>query len=408
MAFSENLTGANCHLSGQTILSLQVTEDAGTDFASASVTTLAPGGPHALRSVVETVEGGVSTGSWVVVKRTVLNSGEKTWRRRDGDAAYRHLSYVTYTLRRAGYLEARATISKGNVGADNWPPKFWSAEWWRLHSRDLTHRWLWGELTWWEYDQALRGALIVSSGNDLISRLAGWFGLSVSFWVSCPVLPEEYVPVGQTLLSAIREVASWSAADVYLGRSGLVVYSFEDVFSRGRSVPRPTAVLEREVVDEVPDTSLITVVGEEYGYQQVIAEEAHREKIEDENGDEQWVWVPPKRELERQAHAVERSTHITGAEPDVEERHEIKEYSLTEAIAQKICRQKIARLVLENELTVWRGPGEGSQSIEPLFSQVLGINRSLQWDGTKYRYEIDIRGPKGRLSWNRPKVEGWW
>jgi len=398
--YSENLNGANCHLSGQTMLSLQITEDAGTDFATGTVTSLAPNGAHALGAIVETVEGGVSTGLWVVVKRTVLQSGEKTWRRRDGDANYRHLPYVTYRLRRAGYLECRATISQANVGVDNWPPRFCSYEGYRIKEWGLYQQQLHGEITFWDYMAGLEGLITVGSGAELIQRIAGWFGLTVQFWVNCPILPEEYNPVGSTLLSAVKEIASWSGADVYLGRSGLIVYSFDAVFGQGRALPRPASVAVHEEVEELQGTTLVSVIGEKYSHQMTLEEWGSR--------GEDGAWIPPTWGFARTAEAVEYSTQIGGVALHVEERLEIKEHSVSDALARRISQQKIGRLILENALHVWRGPAEGSQNVQPLANGVLGVNRTLQWQGAKYRYEIDIRGPQTELGWSADDTGGWW
>ena len=48
--FFENLTGANCNLSGQAIISLQVSEDADADYDTASAVALGWIPRNAIRS----------------------------------------------------------------------------------------------------------------------------------------------------------------------------------------------------------------------------------------------------------------------------------------------------------------------------------------------------------------------
>ena len=100
------LTGANCTLGGQALISLSATEDVDADYATATAVCIAEGGAHAAGETVQTVEAGVSTGYWVVEDPMTLKSGEKTWRRKNG-AGFAHIPWVTYRLRRQGYHEAR-------------------------------------------------------------------------------------------------------------------------------------------------------------------------------------------------------------------------------------------------------------------------------------------------------------
>jgi hypothetical protein len=90
-----------------------VSEDVDADYDTASVVTLGPDGLFAIGSVLETVEGGVSTGRWEVEDPVQSVSGEKTWRRREGSAGYAHIPLCSYKLRRKGYMAARATLSRG-------------------------------------------------------------------------------------------------------------------------------------------------------------------------------------------------------------------------------------------------------------------------------------------------------
>ena len=124
--FFENLTGANCHLSGQTIVALRVSEDVDADYDTASVVCIAPGGPYGKGSVVDHDRGRRSTGLWEVEDPVISIDRE----RRPGAAGKGapHYAHVP-----AGLLQAAPARLHGGPGprsqsrwsgADNYPPKF--------------------------------------------------------------------------------------------------------------------------------------------------------------------------------------------------------------------------------------------------------------------------------------------
>lgn|GEM_PF-5475964 len=380
--FSQLLTGANCTLGGQTIISLSVTEDVDADYDTASAVCLAPAGAHAKGVSVQSVEGGISTGFWTVEDPVRVRSGARTWRRKAGEAGYRHLPLVSYRLRRQGYLAARSTLSAANLGADNFPPRFCTLAFLSAYTAELNERWLRGELHAREVQNLRRSWHPVYSATDVASTICSWVGLPVQFRVGLPVMPDEYTPLGKPVIAALREVASWSGASVYLDRSGtLVVYDWQETYSRGGQIPQPAAVLDEERHDALYPVTHVTVVGSGYAGSY------------------------------RQQQAVEVTESLTAArgERPVEERIEIREYPINPALAQKIARERLSRIALEAGIVRYRGPAEGSQGIRPLTNRVFSVSRTLEWDGTKYRYEIDLTAPQAGMVWNASlPANGWW
>lgn len=380
--FSQLLTGANCTLGGQTIISLSATEDLEADYDTASAVCLAPSGAHAKGSAVQSVEGGVSTGFWTVEDAVTMRSGARTWRRKAGDSGYRHLPLVSYRLRRLGYLAARSTLSAANLGADNFPPKFCTLVFLAAITEELNERWRRGELHALEVQNLRRSWHPVYSATDVVSTICSWVGLPVQFRVGLPVMPDEYTPIGKPVIAALREVASWSGASVYLDRSGtLVVYDWQETYSRGGRVPQPAVLLEEELHDTLYPLTHVTVVGSGYAgnYRQQRAVEV--------------------------TEALARSA----AERPVEERIEIREYPINPALAQKIARERLSRVALEAGIGRYRGPAEGSQNIRPLQNRVFSVSRTLEWDGTKYRYEIELTAPRSAIGWGATlPATGWW
>lgn len=380
--FSRLLTGANCTLGGQTIISLSVTEDLEADYDTASAVCLAPNGKHPRGSSVQSIEGGTSTGWWTVENPVVIRSGGRTWRRKAGVASYAHLPLVSYRLRRKGYLAARSTLSAANIGSDNFPPKFCTLVFLSAITAELNERWRRGELHASEVQVLRRSWHPVYSATDVVSTIASWLGLPVQFRVGLPVMPDEYTPIGKPVIAAIREVAAWSGASVYLDRSGtLVVYDWQETYSRGGEIPRPAAVLDEELHDALYPVTHVSVVGSGYAgdYRQQTAVEV-----------------------------TESLTAATGERP-VEERIEIREYPINPALAQKIARERLSRIALEAGIVRYRGPAEGSQSIRPLENRVFSVTRTLEWDGTKYRYELELAAPQAGMVWNAAlPATGWW
>jgi hypothetical protein len=384
------LTGANCTLGGQALISLSATEDIDADYATATAVCIAEGGAHAAGATVETVEAGVSTGYWVVEDPMTLKSGEKTWRRKNG-AGFAHIPWVTYRLRRKGYHEARASLSRANLGSDSFPPKFWSTDyWWRTNNQLVTQMQR-GEIDVWEYQRRMAGSRVVATGSDIIRQLCALMGLAVEFAAQCPVIVDEYLPVNKPLITAVKEVASWSGCSVYLTRTGVLkVFDFAESYGRGGGIPTPAAVLEWEHHDSLYPVTHVTVVGEHYDWSTVFMGF-------DQPFLSQWQW-------QRQTIPIEWTESVamaTGMKA-VEERIELREYSVTPLLAQKVARERLTRAVLGSGTVRTRGPADGCQSIQPLSSRVFSVTRSLEWGGDGYRYDIDIMAPYAGMGWNSP------
>lgn len=397
--FSRNLTGANCTVGGQTIISLQVTEDLDADYDTASAVCLAPGGPHEAGAVVQTVEGGVPTGWWQVDEWRAIRSGERTWRKRADTAQWSHLPLYQYRLRRNGYLAARATLSPSTIGAENYPPKFMPQGDYEQMRLDLFLRFAARELDYWEMLSTLDSWRPVGGPADVIRTICGWVGLPVAFQTALSVMAPEYIPTGKPAIVACREVASWSGASCYLNRSGtLVVYDWQNVFSRGgATVPHPQAVLSEEYQDAIYQANTVAVVGSERYWSVAPV-----------------VWDPETRTFQGggwgwQTRAVEVTENLVTkpGERPVEERLEIRDYFITPELGRKIARERLSRIALQAGVGRWTGPAEGSQSIAPLTSHVFEVTRTLEWTGDKYRYEIEIIGPTTAISWPGSGGSSW-
>ncbi len=383
--FSSALNGSNCTVSGQTIVSLAATEDLVADYDTASAVCLAPSGAHAKGSTVQTIEGGVSTGYWTVEDPVRVKSGARTWRKKSGDHSYGHIPLISYRLRRLGYMQARSTLSAWNIGYDNFPPKFCTIARLAEITNEVGERSRNGEIHPSEARALRQSWNPVYSGADVVAHICSWVGLSVQFGVGLPLMPEEYTPIGKTVISALQEVASWSGASIRLDRSGtIVVYDWQETYGRGGSVPRPQAVLEEEYHDTLYPITCLTVVGSGLsGYYRTLAQDTAVE--------------------------VTEGLATAAGERTVEERVEIREYPITPALAQKIARERLSRIALEAGIVRYRGPAEGSQGIRPLASRVFSVTRNLEWDGLKYRYEIDITAPTSSISWGADLPQsGWW
>ncbi len=388
--FSRNLNGANCTVGGQAIISLQVTEDVDADYDTASAMCLAPGGPHAKGSVVQTVEGGASTGYWHVDDARSIRSGERTWRKRSGAGSWRHLPLYAYRLRRAGYLAARSTLTASNIGSDNFPPKFMEQSEYISLRTDLFMQTVRKELDYWEYLATMESWRPVGGAADIVRTICGWVGLPVSFRCGLPVCAPEYIPTGKPAITAVREVASWSGASCYLDRSGtLTIYDWMNTYSRGGTVPRPAAVLSEEIQNSIYGANTVAVIGTEryWGATPGIWDSETRTFV---GGG--WGW-------KTRAVEVRESIAMATNERPVEERIEISDYPITAELARRLARERLARIALEAGTGRWMGPAEGSQGVRPVNSHVFEVSRSLEWTGRGYRYEIEIIGPTASIQW---------
>jgi len=409
--FGAALTGANCTVGGQTIISLNTTEDVDADYASAAAVSLAPGGPWSPGTVVETIEGGVSTGYWVVEESTRIESGDRTWRKRK-NTGYYHLPLVSYHLKRKNYHLLRGTISKQKIGTAKWPPKFCSLEHYiNVILPDVQERRKLKEIWHTDAEKELSSWIRVSDGKGIITRIANWFGVSVIYMTGLPNVADEYIPVSKSAMGAIKEVASWSGASVYLDRNGtLRVFRFEDRYSSYKYVRTPPAILERETSQRLYDPSLVTVVGK--GYRGRIINWPARPAHWSANG---LFWreaTPAHTSLHgKWVKPVEYSEGVGyGPEAAVEERIEINNYMINPAIAQALARDRLGRVILTSSLAKIKGPAEGAQDIQPVVDKVLVVTRSLSWTGEAYKYEMELVAPNVALSgWGGTlSSEGWW
>ena len=410
ITYFESLTGANCTVGGQTIISLTATEDMEADYDTASAICLAPGGIHDRGTQVQTVEGGVSTGLWITDDAAWIYSGRKTWRRRSGTDAYTHLPLVSYRLRRKGYLQARATISRATLGTDNYPPKFCTQQRMYEINQEINARIKAGELTYYAANRERGTWRPVAGAADIIRTVCGWVGLPVSFRVNLKACAEEYMPVGKTALAVCKEVASWSGASCHLNRSGtLVVYDWQQVYGQASSVPMPQSLLEIEEHQAVPSPTQVTVVGK--GYKGVVVDRPAKPAGWSPSG----IWRPAQPAATyisgRHEKAVEvtESIGVPGGGRHVEERIEINNYPLDPQLAQAIARERLARAELQALSGTYQGPAEGCQSYAPITHRIFSVTRTLNWTGSAYRYEITICGPRATMSWGSILDDsGWW
>jgi len=408
--YFESLTGANCTVGGQSIISLTVTEDMEADYDTASAICLAPGGVHARGAQVQTIEGGVSTGYWVVDDAAAITSGSRTWRRRQGEYAPAHLPLVSYRLRRKGYLEARATLSKSTLGADNYPPKFCTRHRMGEINDDITARVKAGELTYLRAAQERGSWRQVAGAADIIRTVCGWVRLPVSFRVNLGACAEEYLPVGKSALAVCKEVASWSAASCHLDRGGtLVVYDWQQVYGQGSPIPLPPSLVECEEHQALASPTQVTVVGK--GYRGKVVERPAEPGHWSASGR---VWHPAQPAVREVVGRVETAVEVTesiGAPGGrhVEERIEINHYPLDPQLAQAIARERLSRAELLALSGTYEGPAEGCQSYTPVTHRIFNLSRTLTWTGQAYRYEISITGPRAVMTWGDILDDtGWW
>jgi len=403
--FFQNLTGANCHLSGQAIVSLHVSEDVDADYDTASVVCIAPDGPHGKGTVVTTTEGGVQTGQWEVEDPVISISGEKTWRRKDGSGAYAHVPLVSYKLRRAGYMRARSTLSKQVVGSDNYPPKFCTISHFNEIDGELRQQYTDRIIDGFEYRKQRSAWHPVYGAEYIVAAIAGWVGLSFAFRARLTGCADEYIPVDKPAITAIREVAAWSGASVMLDRSGtLQIFNWEETFGRGGSQPGLRAVTEYEAHDGLSSVNHVTVVGETYSAR---------------DSRPGWIYYQPRKTYPLE---VTEQIALAPGEKIVSDRIEVRSYPITPLVARSMARERLARGYLAANASRWTGPAEGCQGMRPLENRVLGVTRSLVWNGHAYRYEIAVAAARGAVpfagGWssmgreypNRPELntDGWW
>ena len=411
--FFRELNGSNCTLGGQTLINFLATESAEADYDTASAVCLAPGGPWAEGSILESVEGGVSTGGWCVEDRCVSKKAESTWRRREGQG-FAHVPLVAYKLRRMGYLQARTTLSYPLLGAQKYPPKFCTYTYRdrtlapdlddQLKPADQGGK---GTIDYWEYQKRLAAWHTVGSAAEIIGVIAGWVGLTVVVNCQLPECADQYSPVDKPAATAIREIAAWSGASCFLDRLGrLQVYDFAATFPGGTG-PRPATTLDEEDHKGLVSPTHVCLVGT----------------------CQPSVWIPPvpggpradpalpyrqpepgrwQATGDTAAVMVTEKLNVNEAAHPVTERIEIRDYQVTPLMLEKIGKERLAQAAAAAHYGQYSGPATGCQNVQPLKNQVLQVTRRLDWTGTFYRYEMDIKVAKGLPSGGGTSDVGWW
>ena len=250
-----------------------------------------------------------------------------------------------------------------------------------------------GEITVFDYQNREAGVRVVGTGSDIIRQLCALMGLSVTFAAQCPVLVDEYIPLNKPLITAVKEVASWSGCSVYLTRSGsLTVFDFAAIYGAGSARPSPAAEMEREQHDALCPVTHVTVVGEHYDWSQNYVVPVGGLFTAGA-----WQWQQATIPVE-----WTESVPMVAGMKAVEERIELREYSVTPQLAQKVARERLMRAVLGSRTVRTRGPADGCQSIQPLSTRTFSVTRSLEWGGDGYRYDIDITAPASGMVWDSP------
>ncbi|MBN1630483.1 MAG: hypothetical protein JW990_12010 [Thermoleophilia bacterium] len=405
--FFAGLTGANCTLGDQTILSLEATEDIDADYDTASAICI--GDPLPKGEMVETVEGGMSTGLWEVEDPVLIRSNKRTWKRPHG-GEFEHIPMVSYQLRRKGYLQGRATLSKSTIGKDAYPPKFCTTARYREMTQEINERVKDGELSSWDARRELGSWHVIAAPSDIIMTCTSWVGLPVSFGMQLEACVPEYVPVSKSVMSVCKEVAGWSGGSCYLSREGtLQIFDWQEQYSRGGRPPAPPTVLEEEWHDSLYPTLQCTVVGKGRGRVWIPPQPG---RFRPPGGNPNIPAYDPPRPghwyYGRTIEPVEETVTFAGAPGEyvVEERIEISEYEIFPELARRIAAQVVTKAVLRAGAVTMRGPAEGAQEICPLTHRVFQVHRSLQWNGTAYRYFIDMTAPAGSLGGGE-SGDGW-
>lgn len=405
------LVPASCTLGGQPIVSLTVTESADADYDTASCVTVGSAGGKG--DVVESIEAAVSTGYWEVEDRVLMYSDRTLkWDPDTGEPF--HLPLVSYSLRRKGYMAARATISRDMV-AGSYPPRFCSSDYyWALvpvlANRIFAAMGALGVAADADAQAAARAALTaavtdqtnrlgalrpVGAPSEIVAAICSWVGLSVTGASLLTAMPNEYTPAGKTVITALKEIAGWSGCSVRLHRSGaLEIYNWSTAFGGG-SAPHPANVFSEEQHDGLYPTNQFTVVGTSYSGG-TLGQWDHS------TTPPTWVpWDPTTGTVANPEaiSAVESTAKIQAADGEycVEERVEVKDYNITSALAQSLARGRAARVLLAASIVRRSGPGLGSQTYTPVTHRLFSVSRSLEWTGSKYRYTVTMDAPSGSL-----------
>ena len=93
----------------------------------------------------------------------------------------------------------------------------------------------------------------------------------------------------------------------------------------------------------------------------------------------------------------------------VEQRIEINQYPINPAIAQGIARQMLTKAYLHANTQTLQGPAEGAQAFEPIAHKLFSVTRTLDWNGTAYRYMCTLTGTTASIPWGATASDyGWW
>lgn len=410
--FFTNFTGANCTLGGQTIISLNVTEDAEADYDTASAVCLAPDGPWPKGTTVQTIEGGTATGWWEVDNPVISESGSKTWRKKQGGPGA-HIGLVAYRLRRKGWMKGRATISRTLLGRDKYPLKFCSRERYTQMNNELSNAWQNKEISIFEKIRIMESWHPVYGPADIAYYVTNLVGLPVAMGVKLEHMPPEYIPVGKSIMTICREVASWSAASVYLDRNGILnFFDWQEAFNRSNNrEPGLPLYTEIDYNNGMSPCNEVTVIGSGRvrTTHTIPAQPDRPDPIHPGN-----IW-PGHPEITYVRYGNVKAVEVTeyidrvSGEYPVEERIEIRDYELTPTLASKIARERLCKAALQSMLIRWHGPAQGAGGLHPLMNSIYSVNRQLEWTGTGYRYEADIMTPWGVVPFpGGTSPGGWW
>ena len=137
-------------------------------------------------------------------------------------------------------MAARATLSRGVVPSDSYPPKFMEAATFNTYRWELYHQWQDGILDGFEMRKQLDSWRVVGSAAQIIQTICGWVGLSYQLRTSLSNCALTYIPVDKPVIAAVREIASWSGASVMLDRNGVLqIFDWEEAFARGWEPAQP-------------------------------------------------------------------------------------------------------------------------------------------------------------------------
>ena len=417
--YPRNLTGANCKLGDQTIISLLATESVDSDYDTASAITIAPGGPFQKGQTIRTYEGGVDTGGWVVEDGSRELDGSRTWRSKAG-APFTNVPMVSYKLRRQGYLAARSTLSETRIGQGAYPPQFCTADYMRDTilgdgatpglRKDLAD----GKIDNAELYKRQSSWIVVQFAWQIVQKICTWVGLTFNLQVDLPGCATNYSPADKPALTAIKEIAAWSGASCWLDHNGVLqIFGWDQAFT-GACPARPGYVLQSETHQNLFSPTHVTVVGTMQGVVWWGGAPAHWAYDHSGYGDPRlkpMVWVPKGPGQWVNVGTPEPCSVTVGLQgPEcaypVNERIQIREYNINQILAAGVAKERLAYVHIMANASKWSGPGEGCQNLHPLTQNIIAVTRRLDWTGTYYKYSLDITGATARPTFG--DTSDWW